>query len=525
MNHLLICSVLFFFSSIAHTSSVELKGSAIEVQWGTSQVELQALQVSMLPLDNQKFAQIISADNTQKMKTPGLPQWPYQSFIVVGDINKLQVQLDWESEEVWKNTLVAPSPLMPCRCQNRAPAWYLVQNHPLLTKNYQLESLGDYRGLDLIKVTLTPFRQEGNSTVYLKNFKFRLEGAKEVFSISSATQVQSQIYVMVAPSEFHQALTPLIEYHRSRGMEVILFNYTNQSFSELQRELRSIYKSRPFQYALLVGHENLIPNEYVRTSADMNTPSDMNYFTMGGPEDRIPDVFYGRLVVQDQTQVRDQVRKILDFKSRRFDHKTLLTVASDEGLNPTDIEYANQMASPFTERWGFDRAQFIQGLDDSGAQNIINQLNQGSEWMNYIGHGEGDRWPSITGEALTVDHFQAINQTQRLPVVIDVACQNGRLSLDRRIGERLMNHRSSDGQASGAVAYYGGSVDISWHPPAKMAVYLNQFATTTYRGDLGQIILKAQLKLVETYDDLPSAMENLVWYHLQGDPAMVLDFE
>jgi hypothetical protein len=524
VNQFLIVLFLVFSFVPAHANELQVFDQEIVLSWENRNIDLQALKTSMLPLDNQKFAQIIDDNSISKMKTPGLPQWPYQSFLVVGNIDEMRVELKWNSEDIWEETLVAPAPLMPCRCRNRAPAWFLKQNHPLLGQHYQLEALGDYRGQSLVKVTVTPFRQETSSTVLLKDFSFHLKGAQGVFQFPQEHVSQQPVYVIVAPLEFQNALMPLIDFHESQGTQVLVLDYNGQDFEVLRSQLRSLYQDQNFHYALLVGHENLIPSEYVITSADAQTPSDMNYFTMGQDGDRIPDVFYGRLVVQDQTQVRDQVRKILDFNHRQKSEKNLMTVASDEGFNPTDVEYANRMALPFIEKLGFERSSFIQGLSDSRAQDIIAQFNTGSEWMNYIGHGEGDRWPSITGDALTVDHFSLIHQTTRLPIVIDVACQNGRMTLDRRIGERLMNHRF-EGQAAGAVAYYGGSVDISWHPPAAMAVYLNEYAANLEGVELGQVIMQSQLKLIETYDDLPSAMENLVWYHLQGDPAMSLRFD
>jgi hypothetical protein len=521
---ILIVSFFILFFTTAGATELREVNDEIILSWNNQKVDLQALQTSMLPLDSQHFAQILGVDLGPLMKTPGLPQWPYRSFIVEGDIDEIEVELSWLSEEIWEKTLVAPAPLMPCRCRNRAPSWFLRQNHPLLQKNYELEALGDFRGRSLVRVTVTPFRQEYDSTVLLQDFTFRLRGARRIDSKLNDMSEEQARYVMVVPPGFEAALSPLIEYHQSRGTQVLIIDYLGQSFQELRAQLHALYQEQNYQFALLVGHENLIPTEYVRTSADLQTPSDMNYFTMGGVGDRIPDVYYGRLVVQDATQVRDQVNKILAFNHRSVFNPNLITVASDEGFNPTDIEYANRMAAPMIENLGFERFSFVQGHNNSRAQNIIDQLNQGSEWLNYIGHGEGDRWPSITGDALTVDDFQYISQTNRLPIVIDVACQNGRMTLDRRIGERLMNHRFR-GLAAGAVAYYGGSVDISWHPPAAMAVYINEYAASNNSKELGRVIMQAQLKLLETYDDLPSALENLVWYHLQGDPAMVLQFD
>ena len=49
------------------------------------------------------------------------------------------------------------------------------------------------------------------------------------------------------------------------------------------------------------------------------------------------------------------------------------------------------------------------------------------------------------------------------------------------------------GGHKGATAYYGGSVDISWHPPAIMAVGINRALAKKEAKTLGEILLLGQL--------------------------------
>jgi len=74
----------------------------------------------------------------------------------------------------------------------------------------------------------------------------------------------------------------------------------------------------------------------------------------------------------------------------------------------------------------------------------------------------------------------------------------------------------------GAVAYYGGSVDISWDPPAIMAIGINKAVSENNQRRLADVIFEGQSYLLENMDDIDSALENLVWYHLQGDPLLNL---
>ena len=63
-------------------------------------------------------------------------------------------------------------------------------------------------------------------------------------------------------------------------------------------------------------------------------------------------------------------------------------------------------------------------------------------------------------------------------------------------------------------------MDISWDPPALMAIGINESLRTKSDVPLFQAISAGQLHLLSTYEDLDAAKENLLWYHLLGDPSM-----
>ena len=63
-----------------------------------------------------------------------------------------------------------------------------------------------------------------------------------------------------------------------------------------------------------MGHEEIMPTNYVKTDSHDKTPSDLDYFTMGGLRDNIPDVFYGRFVVDSMQDLEVQVLKTIQFE-------------------------------------------------------------------------------------------------------------------------------------------------------------------------------------------------------------------
>ena len=134
-----------------------------------------------------------------------------------------------------------------------------------------------------------------------------------------------------------------------------------------------------------------MPTEYVETNSHDKTPSDLKYFTMGGPRDEIPDVYYGRFVVDSIQDIESQVRKIIEFEKRSFQDRSgfnrQIGIASDEGFDPSDVEYLDQMQDPLKKSFNLKIFKFLQEKRNSTPENINKILTKGAIWLNYIGLG------------------------------------------------------------------------------------------------------------------------------------------
>ena len=106
------------------------------------------------------------------------------------------------------------------------------------------------------------------------------------------------------------------------------------------------------------------------------------------------------------------------------------------------------------------------------------------------------------------------------PIIIDAACENGSfLYTGTKLGERFMNS-TNGGAPTGAVAYYGGSVSISWDPPAIMSIGINKMIVQNKIIHLGEALLAGQMYLSKNHSNQAEVIENFRWYHLFGDPSM-----
>jgi hypothetical protein len=77
---------------------------------------------------------------------------------------------------------------------------------------------------------------------------------------------------------------------------------------------------------------------------------------------------------------------------------------------------------------------------------------------------------------------------------------------------------------AGAAAYYGGSVDISWDPPAIMAIGINESVRPGEESILGTHLLKGQMHLIQNHSSVDDLRDNMTWYHLLGDPLTRVQF-
>jgi len=67
-------------------------------------------------------------------------------------------------------------------------------------------------------------------------------------------------------------------------------------------------------------------------------------------------------------------------------------------------------------------------------------------------------------------------------------------------------------------------VNISWHPPAVMARGIAFEHLTKKFHHLGEALMAGQLYLAANWNNQTDIVDNLEWYHLQGDPGMNIEF-
>jgi hypothetical protein len=471
----------------------------------------------------------LSVDGLKNAQTPGKPQLPYKSFLVKGAPKDLKLDVSFKKKHFFKGLKSLPAPLKPCRCEKNLKA---NQNlYPVNAEAYnqdegklvELVDLGDFRGERLTQVVVRPILQNIFGLSVYEDLQVEVHNPFGLKATAVGTSNNSML--IVAPKVLSKGAQAFKVFKEESGLNVrlVYFEDVATNATGLKNYIHSEYKRSNFQYTVLMGHSGILPPLSVATSSDPKTPSDYPYFTMGGPQDVFPDVFYGRIVAATNDEVILQIEKMKEYRDKSWNDnsgaKKAIGIASNEGWDPTDVEYMQNMLSPLESSLGFTTNYFFQDSSNTIVKNINKSFNGGARWFNYIGHGSGNSWSSIANGEYTSDDIKSLRPGAVKPVIIDVACQNGRFSYEGKLGERFMN-TSYNGKPVGAVAYYGGSVDISWDPPAVMAMAIGRELATQKTQGLFELIMIGQRYLIENYEDIEASRENLLWYHLFGDPSL-----
>ncbi len=488
------------------------------------QTDVSGLQQEAMRQNNESFTKI-QLNQVQMEKELGAPELPVRSWLVQGHPENIQVDVSRQSVETFSGR---PYPVQEqeCRCANDRKRTFQFnrssyeQSLPMVDVSY----LGTFRG--------TPI-----SRVDVRLGKY--EAARNQFQITTSAEVRINVgtfeltteelkdYLIVVPTNLADGVVAFADYKRSRNYNVHIMTVESpaNTTAAIQEMIKNAYTEKGIDFVIMVGDEMALPMFKVPTTGSSSTPSDLKYFTMDGANDYIPEMFASRISASTPEQVRAQLDKSIEFEKVSYQNanglKKFIGIASNEGSNPSDDEYVRSIGEKFRQTMGANVVHLHQNDKVNSNPEVLNStLNDGSFWLTYLGHGSGTSWPSMY-QYYTTNHIrQLINQTSVKPIIIDVACQNGRLT-NGRLGTTFMK---AEGAGFGAAAYYGGTVDISWHPPAIMARGIAYEQMDKKFRHIGVALLAGQFYLAANWNKTADVIDNFEWYHLQGDPGMELQF-
>ncbi|MDQ7054795.1 MAG: type IX secretion system sortase PorU [candidate division KSB1 bacterium] len=364
--------------------------------------------------------------------------------------------------------------------------------------------------------------------------------------------------IIITHQDFWQQGERLAEHKRNfRGMDVMLVDIST-IMNEFAWGLLDPVAIRDFlayaynnwakkpSYVLLLGDgdydyrnlsdrsdKNWIPPYQTTDSDELANRNIEAFFTYVSGSDRIMDLAIGRLPVRTAEEAENAVDKIIRYESEpEFGFwRTLITMVADDELvrggvgdetfHVLDAErivenyvpdYLNVRKIYLMEYRGV-RSASISGVRKPGAnRDLIDQINQGTLIVNYVGHGNPQQWAHEVVFEQSQD-YDRIDNGYRLPFIIAATCDFGRFDMVNRqsFAEDLLNMagRGVIGLMTASRAVFAN----------KNAQFNRQYYQQLFKSDLTSIPVGDAFVLTRLYTN---NLVNDEKYSIFGDPTIRL---
>jgi Peptidase family C25 len=380
-------------------------------------------------------------------------------------------------------------------------------------------------------------------------------------------------YIIISHSRLIDAIQPLAEFHRQRGLKVAVmdvdevydqFNHGISHPQAIRNLMQSAWKDWPEpkpRFALLVGdasfdirhqrinrrnlakwadmellmpgqfgdigstpyqetpdlkHRNLIPT-WQFMSYDGQSASD-NHFVSVGEDPMHPVIAIGRFPVVDPAEITAIVNKTINYASTprlgAWRRDVMFITDESEHFKRTSDQIASTL-----DNEGFVTDKVYASKDE--ADNIAHQssikdgLNEGRLLVHFIGHGGRYIWrtgpPDLrkNHDLFTLEDVSALTNTGKLPMVLSMTCYSAPFDNPT---EDSIGERFLREPDRGAIAVFAASWRNS-PSPAYSRVIVEQL--TKPGVTIGEAIIAGKKPMTD--DTLVET------YNLLGDPAVILE--
>ncbi len=383
---------------------------------------------------------------------------------------------------------------------------------------------------------------------------------------SSSSQYPKGNYLLIYPTDYGwvagSELQKFIDHKKALGYNVSTASYAGcictwegncinlTAPSEIKSIIQSAYNNpstRP-EYVLLVGDYADVGGWKLTVSGE-DTYSDLSYSLLEG-NDNYADIGFGRWPVTYVTELNNIINKTIEmenkFRASSINQKRATLIAGwDDAFweGVFGITFENCIPETRTSL-EFDGYTCTTILENSGGTttDIINQLNNGSYFVFYRGHGYGN----CNGCGWSGPDFERGDVTRLnnniYPVIISSACHTGdfihwaNTSENARensinspcLGEKFLR------EASGACFFWGATRTTLRLVNNRLNEYMF-FSPGTSGTDcflsfdnMSKITNASIKRLIENFSLIPSQTEKLIAtaaYNILGDPSLQIRFK
>ncbi len=292
--------------------------------------------------------------------------------------------------------------------------------------------------------------------------RFRADAGRRYLAVSSEALLSPRIdtpepstlrattkqadYLLIAPKAFLAAAEPLLQRRADQGLttRTVAFEEIASEFGHGQPSAEAIKSflayafhswTRPSpRYVLLFGDSTYDPRNFSGTSQPSPLPalwaktsylwtvSDPQLAAVNG-EDSLPDLAIGRLPATTVAQAESLVAKLLAWEDsgQGLDGRAALVADNPDIAGDFETDVRDIAASYLSDR--SPELLLLSELGPTMRPHILDALNSGLSFLNYVGHGGAAVWASENvWNSWDAASLQAQSQQ---PVLVTMNCLNG----------------------------------------------------------------------------------------------------
>jgi len=458
------------------------------------EIDFPAPQIEDVFLDGKKYHKIV-IEGTEENFELGRPALPYLSKLIA-----LPPERDAAIEILEMDTqvlegLYTPFPHQAPPSRERASSFIIDEKVYEGGSHYPQEwvKIGPpsiMRDIRLSPLYVYPVRWNPLSSklIFLKSIKIRIEynkAAKNPKFVSGLTRSfipfykkllnfsklyshlkeVSGSYLIVVYDEYFNSLIPFRQWKNQRGIKTYLVKASDiadpLTYSELRGYIENAYFnwSNPPEFVLLFGDADEVPPGIGIGGAI----TDHLYTTLEG-NDYLPDIHIGRIPVSNVSEAEYIVEKILMYERNPILSDTLwyrsgMTISGSDYVDDYNAMRCGQI---MVDYGGFLHVDSLfQSNGRNTVTNVLNGLNEGRSWLAYFGHGFETGWSSINPD-FTNSHVYQLQNTKKLPVIVDIACSNGAFNYSTDCFAEAWLKVGSIGDERGAIGIFASTAPCAF---------------------------------------------------------------
>ena len=410
--------------------------------------------------------------------------------------------------------------------------------------------LRDYRGITIRVMPFIYFPGTSTLRVYTKMLiSLQENGSSNLNALSATKRTNSQgfeeIYrnmflnfdeakypsigeegsiLVIKHSMFDSIIQPWVDWKRQIGfnVEVVDITVAGPSANNIKTYIQNYYNTHSnLMFVQLFGDAPQIPTLSVNGGG-----SDPSFSLVAGT-DSYPDIYIGRFSASTVADMQTQLDRSIYYERDIAVGATYLEkatgIASNEGggsqgdNGESDATHMNNIRTDLLA-YGYNTVDQIYQGTGGNASGITAALNNGRGFVNYVGHGSDTSWASVT---YTNSNVSSLSNYNMLPFIVSVACVNGNFVSQTCFAEAWLRAKNaSTGAPTGAIAFYGSTVNQGWNPPMRGQDEVTDLLIAGAKHRIGSLYFNGSSKMIEAYST--SGIAEFKNWTIFGDASLMV---